>query len=469
VNKLAERYSKVKVAETLDQLKALGFHWASRSGVTIAFSDVVAPPAKAELLAGAEEKATKVQQQYERGLITDSERRQELIEIWTRATDEVARAMQDNFPETNPVHMMVDSGARGNYMQVRQIAGMRGLVANPKGEIIPRPIKSNFREGLSVLEYFISTHGARKGLADTALRTADSGYLTRRLVDVSQDVIIREVDCGTERGSEITIGEMVDGVLRLVDNLDTSASSRVLARDVEVDGTVVGTAGEELDLPRLEALVAAGAEKIRVRTVLNCESPVGTCAMCYGRSMATGKLVDVGEAVGIIAAQSIGEPGTQLTMRTFHTGGVAGEDITHGLPRVVELFEARTPKGVAPIAEVSGRVRIEDAEKTRKIVVVPDDGSEEIAEQVSKRARLLVEDGAHVEVGQQLVVGAVDPKQVLRILGPRQVQLHLVDQVQDVYRSQGVSIHDKHIEVIVRQMLKRITIIESGDAPFLAG
>ncbi|MGB1079427.1 MAG: DNA-directed RNA polymerase subunit beta' [Candidatus Nanopelagicales bacterium] len=469
VNRLAERYSKVEVAETLDQLKALGFRWATRSGVTISFSDVVAPPAKAELLASAEEKASKVQQQYERGLITDSERRQELIEIWTRATDEVARAMQENFPETNPVHMMVDSGARGNYMQVRQIAGMRGLVANPKGEIIPRPIKSNFREGLSVLEYFISTHGARKGLADTALRTADSGYLTRRLVDVSQDVIIREVDCGTERGSEIVIGEKVDGVLRPVDNLDTSAATRVLARDVEVDGTVVGNAGEQLDVPRLEALVASGAETIRVRTVLNCESPVGTCAMCYGLSMATGKLVDVGEAVGIIAAQSIGEPGTQLTMRTFHTGGVAGEDITHGLPRVVELFEARTPKGVAPIAEVSGRVRIEDTEKARKIIVVPDDGAEEVAHQVSKRARLLTEDGAHVEVGEQLTVGAVDPKQVLRILGPRQVQWHLVDQVQEVYRSQGVSIHDKHIEVIVRQMLKRITIIDSADAPFLAG
>ena len=469
VNRLAERYSKVEVAETLDLLKELGFRWATRSGVTISFSDVVAPPAKAGLLASAEEKASKVQQQYERGLITDSERRQELIEIWTRATDEVARAMQENFPETNPVHMMVDSGARGNYMQVRQIAGMRGLVANPKGEIIPRPIKSNFREGLSVLEYFISTHGARKGLADTALRTADSGYLTRRLVDVSQDVIVREVDCGTERGSEIVIGEKVDGVLRPVDNLDTSAATRVLARDVEVDGTVVGNAGEQLDVPRLEALVASGAETIRVRTVLNCESSVGTCAMCYGLSMATGKLVDVGEAVGIIAAQSIGEPGTQLTMRTFHTGGVAGEDITHGLPRVVELFEARTPKGVAPIAEVSGRVRIEDTEKARTIIVVPDDGAEEVAQQVSKRARLLTEDGAHVEVGEQLTVGAVDPKQVLRILGPRQVQWHLVDQVQEVYRSQGVSIHDKHIEVIVRQMLKRITIIDSADAPFLAG
>ncbi len=469
VNRLAELYAKVDVAETLDDLKALGFHWATRSGVTISFSDVIAPPAKAELLANAEEKADKVQKQYDRGLITDAERRQELIEIWTRATDEVAKAMQENFPRTNSVHMMVDSGARGNYMQVRQIAGMRGLVANPKGEIIPRPIKSNFREGLSVLEYFISTHGARKGLADTALRTADSGYLTRRLVDVSQDVIIREVDCGTDRGAQIVIGERVDGVLRPVDNIDTSVTSRTLARDVEVDGKVIAQAGEELTTPRVEELVAQGADTIRVRTVLTCESSVGTCAMCYGRSMATGKLVDVGEAIGIVAAQSIGEPGTQLTMRTFHTGGVAGEDITHGLPRVVELFEARTPKGNAPIAEVSGRARIEDSDKARKIIVVPDDGSEEIAHQVSKRAKLLIEDGAHVTVGEQLVAGAVDPKVVLRILGMRKVQEHLVDQVQDVYRSQGVSIHDKHIEVIVRQMLKRVIIVEAGDSGFLAG
>ena len=469
VNQLADRYPKVDVAATLDALKELGFHWATRAGVTISIDDVVTPPQKAELLAAAEERASKVQAQYERGLITDSERRQELIEIWTRATDEVARAMQDHFPRQNPVFMMVDSGARGNFMQVRQIAGMRGLVANPKGEIIPRPIKSNFREGLSVLEYFISTHGARKGLADTALRTADSGYLTRRLVDVSQDVIVREVDCGTERGNEVIIGVEVDGKLRPADNLDSTVASRVLARDVVVDGNVIAQAGEEMTTPRAEELVAQGADKVRVRTVLTCESSVGTCAMCYGKSMATGKLVDVGEAVGIIAAQSIGEPGTQLTMRTFHTGGVAGEDITHGLPRVVELFEARTPKGVAPIAEVTGRIRIEDGDKTRKIIVIPDDGGEEIAEQVSKRVRLLVEDGQHVTVGTQLTVGAVDPKQVLRILGMRQVQLHLVDQVQEVYRSQGVSIHDKHIEVIVRQMLKRITIIESGDSPFLAG
>ena len=469
VNQLAELYAKVDVANTLDRLKALGFHWATRSGVTISISDVVTPPRKAELLGVSEEKADKVQKQYELGLITDSERRQELIEIWTRATDEVAKAMFENFPRTNPVYMMVDSGARGNFMQVRQIAGMRGLVANPKGEIIPRPIKSNFREGLSVLEYFISTHGARKGLADTALRTADSGYLTRRLVDVSQDVIIREVDCGTERGNELALAEMIDGKLVPFDSIDTSAATRTLARDVEIDGKVIASAGEELTTPRLEELVAQGAQTIRVRSVLTCESKVGTCAMCYGKSMATGKLVDVGEAIGIIAAQSIGEPGTQLTMRTFHTGGVAGDDITHGLPRIVELFEARTPKGVAPISEVTGRVRIDDTDKTRKIVVIPDDGSEEIAQPVSKRSKLLVEDGQHVQVGHQLIAGAVDPKQVLRILGQRSVQLHLVDQVQEVYRSQGVSIHDKHIEVIVRQMLKRITIIDSGDSEFLAG
>ncbi len=469
VNQLADRYPKVDVAATLDALKELGFHWATRAGVTISIDDVVTPPQKAELLAAAEERAAKVQAQYERGLITDSERRQELIEIWTRATDEVARAMQDNFPRQNPVFMMVDSGARGNFMQVRQIAGMRGLVANPKGEIIPRPIKSNFREGLSVLEYFISTHGARKGLADTALRTADSGYLTRRLVDVSQDVIIREVDCETDRGLAVTIAEPGDGGMRLVDNLDTSVASRVLARDVEAGGAVVVAAGTVLDMPMLAQIAEAGVGEIRVRSVLTCESKVGTCAMCFGDSLATGKLVDVGEAIGIIAAQSIGEPGTQLTMRTFHTGGVAGEDITHGLPRVVELFEARTPKGVAPISEVSGRVRIEETDKARKLVVVPDDGSEEIPYTVPRRVRLLVEDGAHVAVGEQLTVGAIDPKQVLRILGQRQVQLHLVDQVQDVYRSQGVSIHDKHIETIVRQMLKRVTIIDSGDSGFLTG
>jgi DNA-directed RNA polymerase subunit beta' len=470
VNDLAERYPKVQVAATLDALKAAGFHWATRSGVTISIEDVVTPKEKQGVLERHEARAEKVQSQYERGLITDDERRQELINIWTEATNEVADAMQEAFPKTNPVFMMVNSGARGNWMQVRQIAGMRGLVANPKGEIIPRPIKANFREGLSVLEYFISTHGARKGLADTALRTADSGYLTRRLVDVSQDVIIREEDCGTDRGLKMPIAKAnADGVLVRLENIDTSVYSRNLAEDIDVDGETVGAAGTDVGDVLIQRLIERGVDEVRVRSVLTCESKVGTCAACYGRSLATGKVVDVGEAVGIIAAQSIGEPGTQLTMRTFHTGGVAGDDITHGLPRVVELFEARQPKGVAPISESAGRVRIEESDKKREIIVVPDDGSEETAYTITKRSRPLVQDGDHVEVGQQLIVGAIDPKQVLRILGPRSVQQHLVGEVQEVYRSQGVSIHDKHIEVIVRQMLKRVTIIESGDAELLPG
>jgi DNA-directed RNA polymerase subunit beta' len=348
---------------------------------------------------------------------------------------------------------------------------MRGLVANPKGEIIPRPIKANFREGLSVLEFFISTHGARKGLADTALRTADSGYLTRRLVDVSQDVIIREDDCGTDRGVKMTIAEMVDGKLVKDVHVETSVYARTLSEDaIGPDGNVVAPGGTDLGDVTIDTLVGAGVQEVKVRCVLTCESAIGTCAVCYGRSLATGKLVDVGEAVGIIAAQSIGEPGTQLTMRTFHTGGVAGDDITQGLPRVVELFEARVPKGKAPIAETAGRIRIEDTEKARKIVIVPDDGSEEIVyDKISRRSRLRVADGDHVTVGEKVTEGAVDPHEVLRILGPRAVQLHLVQEVQEVYRSQGVQIHDKHIEVIVRQMLKRVTIIDSGSTEFLPG
>jgi DNA-directed RNA polymerase subunit beta' len=379
--------------------------------------------------------------------------------------------MEDNFTKENPLYVMANSGARGNLMQMRQLGGMRGLVSNPKGEIIARPIKSNFREGLSVLEYFISTHGARKGLADTALRTADSGYLTRRLVDVSQDVIIREQDCGTDRGLVKTIGvKGSDGKLVVHEHAETSVSSRMLAEDVEVGGKTLAKAGEELTMSKIEELVANGAAEVRVRSVFTCDSKYGVCAMCYGRSMASGRLVDVGESVGIIAAQSIGEPGTQLTMRTFHTGGVAGaDDITHGLPRVVELFEARTPKGVAPIADATGVVKIEETEKGRVIVVVPDDKSEEIEYPLHRRARLLVEDGQRVEVGQQLTVGAVDPKQILRVLGQRQAQDHLINEVQEVYRSQGVSINDKHIELIIRQMLKRVTIIEGGDTTLLAG
>jgi DNA-directed RNA polymerase subunit beta' len=470
VDKLAEFYPKVTVAQTLDALKSLGFHWATRAGATIGIEDVVTPPRKKEILESYETQADKVQSQYEKGLITDDERRQELIEIWTKATAEVGKEMEENFPRVNPVWMMVYSGARGNMMQIRQIAGMRGLVANPKGEIIPRPIKSNFREGLSVLEYFISTHGARKGLADTALRTADSGYLTRRLCDVAQDVIIREEDCGTDRGLVLPIATRQQaGNLVKHDHVETSVYGRTLAEDIEVNGNVIAKAGSDLGDRVIDELVSAGVDEVKIRSVLTCDSKVGQCAACYGRSLAAGQLVAVGEAVGIIAAQSIGEPGTQLTMRTFHTGGVAGDDITHGLPRIVELFEARTPKGVAPIAETAGVVSFREDAKGKKIVVTPDDGGEEVAYPITRRQKLLVEEGSRVEVGQKMVVGAIDPKQVLRILGPRATQVHLVNEIQSVYRSQGVGIHDKHIEVIVRQMLKRITVLEAGDADLLPG
>jgi DNA-directed RNA polymerase subunit beta' len=471
VNELAEKYPKVEVAAALDKLKDAGFHWATRAGVTIAIEDVVAPPNKASILDTYEKRADKVQREYERGLITDDERRQELIEIWTHATADVAQDMEAAFPETNPVWMMVNSGARGNQMQVRQIAGMRGLVSNPKGETIPRPIKSSFREGLTVVEYFISTHGARKGLADTALRTADSGYLTRRLVDVAQDVIVREEDCGTDRSLAMRIAEKDSaGTLRKLPNIENTGTGRTLAEDVtDADGKVLATAETDLTESLIEDMVNAGIDSVRTYSVLVCQAKVGVCAKCYGRSLATGKRVDTGEAVGIIAAQSIGEPGTQLTMRTFHTGGVAGLDITHGLPRIQELFEARIPKGMAPISEVEGTVRIEEPEKARKIIITPDDGSDEVVYQVSIRSRLLVSDGDRVRVGQQLIAGAVNPHEVLRILGSREVQLHLVHEVQEVYRSQGVSIHDKHIEIIIRQMLKRVNVLESGDTELLPG
>ncbi|HEX5769347.1 MAG TPA: DNA-directed RNA polymerase subunit beta', partial [Nocardioidaceae bacterium] len=471
VNDLAERYTKVEVARALDNLKDTGFHWATRSGVTVSIEDVVTPPAKAEILEKYEGQAKKVQGQFDKGLITDDERRQELIEIWTQASNEVASKLEGTFEKTNPIYMMVTSGARGNWMQVRQIAAMRGLVANPKGDIIPRPIKSNFREGLSVLEYFIASHGARKGLADTALRTADSGYLTRRLVDVSQDVIIREDDCGTERGLPKRIGErLADGVVVKAENAETAAYARTAAVDVlhPESNEVLVAAGEDLGDVKIAELIEAGIEEVKVRSVLTCDARTGTCAKCYGRSLATGKLVDIGEAVGIIAAQSIGEPGTQLTMRTFHTGGVASaDDITQGLPRVVELFEARQPKGRAPITEAAGRITIEETDKAKKVLVTPDDGSEVQEYPVSKRARLLVGEGDHVEVGQQLTQGTPDPQEVLRILGVRKAQEHLVDEVQEVYRSQGVAIHDKHIEIIVRQMLRRVLVLEQGDTRLL--
>ncbi len=472
VNDLAERYPKVEVAAALDRIKDAGFHWATRSGVTVALSDIVTPPTKPAIIAGYEKQAAKVQDQFDQGLTTDAERRQELIEIWNKATAEVATAMQENFASDNNINRMVSSGARGNWMQVRQIAGMRGLVSNPKGEIIPRPIVHSYKEGLTVAEYFISTHGARKGLADTALRTADSGYLTRRLVDVSQDVIIREDDCGTSKGLDLTIATKgADGTLVRDVNVENSVYARSLAEDaVDAKGKVVAAAGSDIGDVLIDLLITAGVEQVKVRSVLTCESAVGVCAVCYGRSLATGLLVDIGEAVGIIAAQSIGEPGTQLTMRTFHTGGVASaDDITQGLPRVTELFEARTPKGASPIAEAAGRITIEDTDRARRLILTPDNGDEPIAYPVLRRATLLVEDGQHVELGQQLHVGNLDPKEVLRVKGVRAVQLHLVDGVQGVYRSQGVPIHDKHIEVIVRQMLRKVTVVDHGDTGLLPG
>jgi DNA-directed RNA polymerase subunit beta' len=478
VNDLAERYPMVTVARTLDKLKDAGFHWATRSGVTIAISDVVVPPRKQEILDEYEKKADAVEKRYQRGQLSAAERNNELVKVWSTATEEVAKAMEDNYPDTNPIPTIVKSGAAGNMTQIRQLSGMNGLVTNPRGEFIPRPIKSNFREGLSVLEYFIATHGARKGLADTALRTADSGYLTRRLVDVSQDVIVREIDCGTTRGIIMKVGETTpDGSVMRAEHVETSVYARTLASEItDADGNVLLNRGDDLGDPAIEKLVTSGVTEAKVRSVLTCESAVGVCATCYGRSMATGQLVDVGEAVGIVAAQSIGEPGTQLTMRTFHQGGVAGEDITTGLPRVQELFEARQPKGKAPIAEVDGRVRIEDGDRFWKITLIPDDGSEEIIfDKLSKRQRLAVTpdgplaDGDRVRVGQQLLEGTPDPHEVLRVMGPREAQLHLVDEVQKVYRAQGVSIHDKHIEVIVRQMLRRVTILDSGSTEFLPG
>ena len=471
INDLAERYPMDVVARALDNLKNSGFYWASRSGVTVAVSDIATPAEKPAIMERYEKQAAAIQDDFEIGTIDDEERRQELIKVWTEATDVVAEAMRENLSShggLNTIYRMVTSGARGNWMQVRQIAGIRGLVSNPKGEIMPRPIKSSYREGLSVLEYFIATHGARKGLADTALRTANSGYLTRRLVDVSQDVIVREHDCGTRRGLVLPLIDEDGG---LHQDVETSIHGRTLAVDVKDEaGNVLATAGSDVSDELIEKLFKAGVKDVRVRSVLTCESAIGVCALCYGRSMASNVLVDIGEAVGIIAAQSIGEPGTQLTMRTFHTGGVASaDDITQGLPRIQELFEARTPKGVAPISEVSGRVTIEDTEKSYKIVVTPDDGSEPQSYTVLRRAASKLQNGDHVQVGDQLATGSVDPKEVLRIRGPREAQKHLVSEVQGVYKSQGVEIHDKHVEVIVRQMLRRVTVIESGDTDLLPG
>ncbi|MEI8050053.1 MAG: DNA-directed RNA polymerase subunit beta' [Actinomycetes bacterium] len=469
VEDLSAGWSRQEVAASLDRIKAMGFRFASKSGLTISINDVQTPPEKQAILDRYEKEAEKAETQYKRGIITDDERRQKEVEIWTSANSEVGKAMEKALSaiKFNPLDTMVDSGARGNSQQIRQIAGMKGLVSNPRGEMIPRPIKSSFREGLSVLEYFISTHGARKGLADTALRTADSGYLTRRLVDVAQELIIRQPDCGTTRG--IWIEEIIPDTPGKRSYVETRAYGRVMVDDVILSDKTKIPSGVMLDDEQVNAIRDDEAiDRIRVRSTLTCEASQGICVACYGQSLATGNLIEIGEAVGVIAAQSIGEPGTQLTMRTFHAGGVAGSDITHGLPRVVELFEARTPKGAAILSHHSGVVRVEEEESGRTITVVAEDGTEQI-NTVTLRMHLEVSDGQEVAAGDALVEGPKDPKELLEVKGVRETQQYLVEEVQKVYRDQGVSIHDKHIELIIRQMLRRVNVAEPGDAPFLPG
>jgi DNA-directed RNA polymerase subunit beta' len=476
ISSLVESHGAHAVAHVLDTIKDLGFRYGTRAGVTISKNDIVIPPDKEQILAGYEERVSRVEDAYDQGLITESERHEQITSIWTEATDDVANAMVENLNELNPIYMMANSGARGSFAQLRQLAGMRGLMANPKGEIIERPIKANFMEGLSVLEYFISTHGARKGLADTALRTADSGYLTRRLVDVSQDVIIREENCKTK--------EFVELPLFLPDGLNKSVAGRIAAEDVhkplasgKPGKTVVAAKGEEITMARLREIVEELGDEIAdgftipVRSVLKCKAETGVCRQCYGTFLATGELSEIGDAVGIIAAQSIGEPGTQLTMRTFHTGGIAGADITHGLPRVVEIFEARNPKGAAVLAEVAGTVALEETERQLRITIIPDSGNEddEFSVLVPRRTRLSVAQGEHVEAGDPLHEGSLNPSDLLRLKGYTETELYLVGEVQKVYKSQGVEIHDKHIELIVRQMLKKVRVENNGDTELLPG
>jgi DNA-directed RNA polymerase subunit beta' len=469
VDALVQRYGASAVALVLDAFKDLGFHYATLAGITVSKNDVVIPPQKPEILKKYEGEVAEIQDQYDMGLITQEERHELVVEKWTQATDEVADSMQEHFDHLNPIYMMATSGARGSISQIRQLAGMRGLMANPKGEIIERPIKANFMEGLTVLEYFISTHGARKGLADTALRTADSGYLTRRLVDVSQDVIIRELDCGTSEGIELP-------VFNAAGDPNDNLVGRIAPVDIKVGKETIAKKGEEIDraeLAKLAELYAAEAEQgarpmIPVRSVLKCEATSGVCQACYGRSMATGQLAQIGDAVGIVAAQSIGEPGTQLTMRTFHTGGVAGADITHGLPRVVELFEARKPKGLAQIAEQDGVATVEETDKARTVVVT-DDAGEEHRYTFPRRTRLLVDEGQRVAAGTQLNEGSLYPHDLLKLRGRTETEQYLVKEVQEVYKSQGVDINDKHIELIVRQMLKKVRVDQKGDTSYLPG
>ena len=488
VNDLANKYPMITVAQVLDNMKDAGFYWATRSGVTISMSDVLVLPNKTEILESYEKEAERIERKYwEQGALTERERYDRLVELWKDATDTVGEAVENMYPDHNPIPMIVKSGAAGNMRQIWTLAGMKGMVVNSHGDYITRPIKTSFREGLSVLEYFNNSHGSRKGLADTALRTADSGYLTRRLVDVAQDVIVREEDCGTRQGVRVPIGEISGDKVVLSELWETSASGRVIATDVkDANGEVVAEAGSDLTEELTQKLLDAKVTEVKVRSVLTCQTPAGVCAKCYGKSMASGQLVDIGEAVGIVAAQSIGEPGTQLTMRTFHQGGVGG-DITGGLPRVQELFEARNPKNRAPIASVDGTVSLSDEGNFWTLTITPDDGSDDVVyEKLSKRQGLAqvrrpmesnpdamiersLKDGDHVETGDRLMRGAADPHDVLEVLGRRGVEQHLINEVQAVYRTQGVAIHDKHIEIIIRQMLRRGTVIDAGTTDLLPG
>ena len=467
VDKCFRKHGNTNTAIVLDEIKRLGFHYSTKGAITISVSDVVIPEAKKGLLVQADEKVDKIEKMYRRGLISDEERYQQVIDTWNQTTDDVKNALMANLDRLNPVFMMANSGARGSVNQIKQLAGMRGLMADTSGKIIEIPIKANFREGLNVLEFFTSTHGARKGLADTALRTADSGYLTRRLVDVSQDVIVREDDCGTEEG--LMVREIKDGnevIEKLVDRLD----GRYLQADVKhpETGEIILKKGEMISEEMANYIVKCGVKKVFIRSVLTCRSKYGICAKCYGINLAAGILVHIGEAVGIIAAQSIGEPGTQLTMRTFHTGGVAGDDITQGLPRVEELFEARKPKGLAIISEISGIVKIVDSRKKKDAVVTAEDGDTRTYT-IPYGSRLRVSDGEQIEAGDEITEGSVNPHDILKIKGITGVQTYLLMEVQRVYRLQGVDIADKHIEVIVRQMLRKVKVEECGDTELLPG
>ncbi|MEF2969062.1 DNA-directed RNA polymerase subunit beta' [Paenibacillus sp. M1] len=467
IGRCFEIYHTTETSIILDRIKQTGFTYSTRAGVSIAVSDVVVPDAKQDILHESDEKVQVITNQYRRGLITNEERYDRVIDIWSKAKDQITDVLMKSMDRYNSIMLMVDSKARGNKSQITQLGGMRGLMANPSGRIIELPIKSNFREGLTVLEYFLSTHGARKGLADTALRTADSGYLTRRLVDVAQDVIVREEDCGTDKG--FTVGVIQDGkevIEDLYDRIEGRYSFETIKHPET--GEIIIHRNELIDSDKAHEIVDAGVTKLQIRSVLSCRARHGVCKKCYGRNLATGKHVEIGEAVGIIAAQSIGEPGTQLTMRTFHTGGVAGDDITQGLPRIQELFEARNPKGQATISEIDGVIKeIREAKDRREIEVQGE--AETKVYSVTYGSRLRVSEGQEIEAGDELTDGSIDPKEILRIKGIRGVQNYILQEVQRVYRNQGVEINDKHIEVMVRQMLRKIRIVDSGDTPLLPG